>query len=184
MTDTLTEKLADRLKNLRQERGLSLDRLAGQAGISRATLSRLEKGEVSPTTEHLGKLCSVYGLTLTRLIAMVEDGFVPLVTRGAQLIWQDAKQGFTRRSVSPPSNSLGVEMIDVLLAPAADIAYDAPPRPGLEHHLYLLEGEMQITLGDHLYHVKAGDCLRYQLYGPSRFQVLGKRAARYVMGLL
>ncbi|MFT6558647.1 helix-turn-helix domain-containing protein [Sneathiella sp.] len=184
MTNTLTEKLADRLKNLRQEHGFSLDRLAVQAGISRATLSRLEKGEVCPTTEHLGKLCSVYGLTLTRLMAMVEEGFAALVSQEAQLIWHDAKQGFIRRSVSPPSDSLGAEMIEVLLEPAADIAYEAPPRPGLEHHLYLLEGEVQITLGDHLYDVKAGDCLRYQLYGPSRFQVLGQKAARYVMVLL
>ena len=44
----LDMRIASRLKGLRQERGWSLDELAGRAGVSRATLSRLENAEVSP----------------------------------------------------------------------------------------------------------------------------------------
>ena len=104
MSDTLTSRLSRRLAQLRAERGLTLDQLASASGVSRAALSRLEKAEVSPTAEVLGKLCTAYGLTMSRLLAMVEDSVTPLVPRDAQAVWQDA--GFTRRMVSPGSASL------------------------------------------------------------------------------
>ena len=96
-------RIASRLKGLRQERGWSLDELAGRAGVSRATLSRLENAEVSPTASVLGRLCAAYGLTMSRLMLMVEDDFAPLVPESAQPVWVDASAGFRRRSVSPPA---------------------------------------------------------------------------------
>ena len=74
----LDQRLAGRLKALRTERGWPLDELASRAGISRATLSRLENAEVSPTASVLGKLCGAYGMTMSRLMRMVEDDFAPL----------------------------------------------------------------------------------------------------------
>ena len=99
----LDMRIASRLKGLRQERGWSLDELAGRAGVSRATLSRLENAEVSPTASVLGRLCAAYGLTMSRLMLMVEDDFAPLVPESAQPVWVDASAGFRRRSVSPPA---------------------------------------------------------------------------------
>src|SRR5260370_2328418 len=94
--------IAQRLKSLRAERGWWLDELARSSNVSRATLSRLENAEVSPTTGVLGRLCATYGLTMSRLMHMIEDGFVPLVRRSAQPVWIDQSIGFRRRSVSPP----------------------------------------------------------------------------------
>ena len=90
----LDMRIASRLKGLRQERGWSLDELAGRAGVSRATLSRLENAEVSPTASVLGRLCAAYGLTMSRLMLMVEDDFAPLVPESAQPVWVDASAGF------------------------------------------------------------------------------------------
>ena len=36
--------------------------------VSRASLSRLENAEVSPTASVLGRLCAAYGLTMSRLM--------------------------------------------------------------------------------------------------------------------
>src|SRR6185369_13524860 len=114
---------------------------AKRSGVSRATLSRLENGEVSPTASVLGKLCAAYGLTLSRLMHMVEDEFAPLVPRAAQPVWTDPSVGFRRRSVSPPARTLAGEALECELDPGARIAYDRAPRPGLKHHLVLVEGE-------------------------------------------
>ena len=93
----LDRRIADRLKALRQERGWSLDELASRAGVSRATLSRLENAEVSAAASALGRLCAAYGLTMSRLMRMVEDEFLPLVPQQAQAVWVDDSAGF-----SPP----------------------------------------------------------------------------------
>ena len=98
---SIDQLIALRLKSLRAERGWSLDELTRRSNVSRATLSRLENAEVSPTTSVLGKLCAAYGLTMSQLMHMVEDTFVPLIRRSTQAVWRDPAIGFRRRSVSP-----------------------------------------------------------------------------------
>ncbi|MEO1199224.1 MAG: helix-turn-helix domain-containing protein [Pseudomonadota bacterium] len=181
MRDTLDHRIADRLKALRTERDWSLDALAERSGVSRATLSRLEKAEVSATAQVLGKLCAAYGLTLSRLMHLVEDRAAPMVRRAEQTVWTDPETGFMRRSISPPSHSLAAEAIEADLPAGAEISYDAPPRPGLEHHLALLDGALTVRIADQDHHLNAGDCLRYQLFGPSRFTAPADRPARYLI---
>jgi transcriptional regulator with XRE-family HTH domain len=177
----IDRRIAERLRSLRAERGWSLDELAGRCTVSRATLSRLENAEVSPTASVLGRLCAAYGLTMSRLMHMVEDDFAPLVRRAAQPIWTDPASGFQRRSVSPPARSLAGEALECELEPGTRIAYERPPRPGLEHHLVLVEGELQLTVGGETHDLRPGDCLRYQLSGPSAFVTPAHRGARYIL---
>ncbi|MFY0478329.1 helix-turn-helix domain-containing protein [Achromobacter marplatensis] len=177
----LDRRIAQRLKALRQERGWSLDELAGLAGVSRATLSRLENADVSPTASVLGKLCAAHGLTMSRLMMMVEDDFVPLVPEREQAVWVDDSAGFRRRSVSPPAQQLAGEVLACELMAGARIAYDHSPRPGLEHHLLMLEGELHITVDGQTHALAPGDCLRYQLFGASLFITPPHRGARYLL---
>lgn len=180
----IENRLAQRLRALRGERGWTLDETATRSGISRATLSRLEKAEVSPTARMLGQICAAYGLTLSRLMHMVEAEFEPLVARAAQPVWHDAATGFHRRSVSPPAQSLAGEVLEATLNAGVEIAYDRPPRPGLEHHLVLLEGALSVTLGDRTHDLRPGDCLRYQLFGSSGFTTPPHSGARYLIFIL
>ncbi|WP_018699046.1 helix-turn-helix domain-containing protein [Amorphus coralli] len=186
MEDSLTKdaadrRIAERLRALRAERGWSLDQLAHRTGVSRATLSRLENGEVSPTASVLGKLCAAHGLTLSRLMHLVEGDFESVVLREAQPVWVDPDTGFRRRSVSPPSQTLAGEVLEGKLPAAARLAYEAPPRPGLEHHLMLIEGTVTVTIEGRVHALRPGDCLRYQLYGPSLFETPADTGARYVL---
>jgi transcriptional regulator with XRE-family HTH domain len=174
-------RMAQRLKALRVERGWSLEQLSARSGVSRATLSRLENAEVSPTATVLGKLCATYGLTLSRLMFMVEDGFLPILRRNDQLVWTDAESGFERRSVSPPSQQLAGEVIECTLKPGTTISYERSPRPGLEHHLVMLEGTLTLTVEGQAHMLKAGDCLRYQLFGSTTFATPSDHGARYLL---
>lgn len=181
---TVDRRIAERLRSLRAERAWSLDELARRTDVSRATLSRLENAEVSPTASVLGKLAAAYGLTISRLMHMVEDGFVPLVQRDAQPVWSDPSIGFSRRSVSPPAHTLRAELLECKLQPDTRITYDEPPRPGLEHHLLLMDGQLEITIEGRTYDLGPGDCLRYQLYGASVFATPKRSGARYILVVL
>ena len=179
--DSLDTRIAGQLKSLRQARGWSLDELAARSGVSRASLSRLENAEVSPTAAVLGKLCAAFGMTMSRLLREVESDFAPLMSRDAQPVWRDPDTGFTRRQVSPPSQKLAGEAIEGTLPPGARIDYDRPPRPGLEHHLLLLEGRLTVTADGRAHALMPGDCLRYQLFGASRFETPADAGARYLI---
>jgi transcriptional regulator with XRE-family HTH domain len=179
--DPVEERLAVRLAELRLERAWSLDELARRTGISRSTLSRLERGEISPTAALLGRLCAAYERTMSRLLAEVESE-PPLVVRADhQKVWHDPVSGFVRRSVSPPHAGLRGEVVEATLLPGADIAYDAPPVPGLEQHIWVQEGALEITDGDRVHELGPGDCFRFRLWGTSRFRCTGDTPVRYVL---
>ena len=177
----LDTALARRLKALRHEHALSLDELASRSGVSRTTLSRLENAETSPTANALGRLCTVYGLTLSRLMSMVETQSAPLLRYSDQSVWKDPETGFVRRITSPPGPDLQGEAIEGTLQADTHISYDASPRPGLEHHLVLLEGRLTLQFADRSYDLSAGDCLRYRLNGANAFQTPPDSGARYLI---
>jgi transcriptional regulator with XRE-family HTH domain len=182
-TTPLDERLAARLAELRAQRGWSLDDLADRSGVSRSTLSRLERGEVSPTASLLGRLCTAYGWTMSRLLADVESA--PAVVRAAdQAVWRDEASGFTRRTVSPPHPGLRAEIVEGTLDPGADIRYDAPSVPGLEQHVWILDGTLELTEGGRTHELATGDCLRFRLWGATRFGNRGTTAVRYALALV
>jgi len=176
--------IAHRLKALRQARAWTLDDLARRSGVSRASLSRLENAETSATATILGKLGSAFGLSVSRLLYLAEGGLDPLVRHADQAVWQDPETGFLRRTVSPPTHETAGEVLECTLQPNVTLRYDRPPRPGLEHHLVLLEGALTMTLEEDTHVLAPGDALRYRLFGPSAFQTGPDAGARYILFLV
>ncbi|WP_420557607.1 helix-turn-helix domain-containing protein [Roseovarius sp.] len=174
--------LARHIRDLRQSRNLTLAELAAASTISRASLSRIENGEVSPTADTLAKLSTALRLPISQLISPLESRFQALVPRDAQPVYHDASHGFHRRNVSPPSTDLQIELVEATLQPDAHIAYDHPSVPGHEHHFVLLEGALQITADGGTHSLSPGDCLRYRLHGVSEFRA-GPDGARYLLAL-
>ena len=180
----IERRIASRLAQLRSERGWSLEALAERSGISRATLSRLERGELSPTASMLGRLCTTFGWTLSRLMAEAETRAASLIPAAQQALWTDPGTGYRRRMLSPPAPGLRGELIEVRIPAGATVAYDAAPVAGLEHHLWLVEGALTIEVEGSRYQLRPGDVLRYILHGGSRFTATGRREARYVIALV
>ncbi|MFB6776161.1 helix-turn-helix domain-containing protein [Streptomyces sp. NPDC056352] len=174
-------RLAARLGELRTERDWSLDELSRRSGVSRSTLSRLERGELSPTAAQLGRLCTVYGRTMSRLLSEVEAEPPQLVPAERQPVWRDEASGFVRRSVSPPHAGLRAEIIEGTLDAGAAIAYDDAPVPGLEQHIWVLHGTVEITVENTVHTLHQGDCLRFRLRGPSHFHCPGPNPVRYAL---
>jgi len=183
-SSSLDLRIARRLALLRTQRGWSLDALAARSGISRASLSRLERAELSPTASMLGALCTQYGWTLSRLMAEAESGPPSMVRGPGQVTWKDPASGYVRRIISPPHPNLRGELVEVSLPAGASVSYDASPVPGLEHHLWMLEGSVDIEIEGTSFRVKKGDCIRYVLSGSSRFESPSKRPARYLVALV
>jgi transcriptional regulator with XRE-family HTH domain len=176
------DALAEHLRSLRMKRGLTLQDLAISSGVSRATLSRIENNEVSPTAETLGRLASAFALPLSQLLTPLEPDYAPLLRRADQTIWMDREKGFIRRILSPPSGRLKLEIIECEIAPNQRIVYDSPAFPGHEHHLVVLAGPLTLIVNDVQYELSEGDCLRYQLRGASSFAT-GDEPAHYIIAM-
>ena len=117
-------------------------------------------------------------------MAEAESGPPTVVRAGEQITWKDPETGYVRRIVSPPHSNLKGELVEVWLPPNAPVSYDVSPLPGLEHHLWMLDGVLFLEIEGLKYRLEKGDCVRYVLTGPSRFVCASKRPARYGIAMV
>jgi transcriptional regulator with XRE-family HTH domain len=177
--------LAGRLRSLRSEQGLTLDGLADRTGVSRSMISLIERGESSPTAVVLDKLAAGLGVTLASLFAeKASVSASPLSRRADQLLWRDPSSGYLRRNLSAPGFPSPIELVEVVLPPGARVAYDTAQRSvGIGQQIWLIEGEIDLTLGDETYRLATGDCLSMRLDQPILFRNPSEQPARYVVAL-
>jgi transcriptional regulator with XRE-family HTH domain len=187
LTESDTQaRLAARLRQLRIDRGLSLDALADRAGVSRSMISLVERGESSPTAAVLDRLAAGLGVTLASLFADEPRADAsPLSRRADQEEWRDPETGYVRRNLSPPSFASPIELVEVRLPAGARVAYDTPGARavGISQQIYVLNGDVELTVGDVAHRLREGDCLATRLDRPIVFRNPARRASRYIVAL-
>ncbi|KHK52106.1 DNA-binding protein [Ralstonia sp. A12] len=180
------QRIAHRLRELRDAQGLSLDALAERSQVSRSAISLIERGQSSPTAAVLDRLSSALGVTLASLF---EEGAAPAaepspVARAAdQLEWTDPSSGYVRRNLSPAARS-PIQLVEVHFPPGQRVAYDTSVRDAeIYQQVWIVEGTMEMTVGDVHWRLSAGDCLAMQLDRPIVFHNPTQRPARYLVAL-
>jgi transcriptional regulator with XRE-family HTH domain len=176
------QRLARRLRDERQRQGISLEQLAERSGVSRAMISKIERGESSPTAALLGRLCAGLGLSLGALFTDEPEPFRPLVRKAEQPVWRDPGTGYVRRGVSPSGSGSPIEINEIVLPPAARVAFETPWLVRrIDQHIWLFDGELEITLGEEIFRLGAGDCLHMRLDRPIRYFNPGAAGAHYAV---
>lgn len=66
--EKLLKKLGERVKAIRQEKGLTLQELAHSVDKDRQSISRLEMGKVNPSYLYLTEVCKGLGIELSELV--------------------------------------------------------------------------------------------------------------------
>lgn len=181
----LEHRVATRLRQLRADHGLTLDELAKQSGVSRSMISLIERAESSPTASVLDKLAASLGVTLAALFAEQErPDAIPLARRADQPEWRDPATAYLRRNLSPPAFPSPIELVEVILPPRARVTYDTASRLStVDQQVWLLAGAVEVTVGDRLHHLAAGDCLAMRVDCPISFHNPATEAARYLVAL-
>jgi transcriptional regulator with XRE-family HTH domain len=154
-----------RLRGERLGRGLSMDQLAEASGVSRAMISKIERGESSPTAVLLGKLSAALELSVSELLtgARLGDGREPAAAEpgeepppadatGAGLVrraadtpqWRDPDTGYLRRQISTAGFPAAVT--EVTLPPHARVPYPAAAYAFIAQLVWVQSG--QLTLMD------------------------------------
>lgn len=178
-SDRLTQRLARCLRDLRHQAGWSLDELTERSGVSRATLSRLEHAEVSPTAQALSRIAGAYDLPVSRLIRLAETELPQVLSREEQAIWEDATTGAERRVLSPAGGGYGSALVEGILPQNVnEVLQDGAVG---ECHLVVLDGRLRVTARESDHDLRKGDSLRFHVDGPVTLTGASKRGTRYVM---
>lgn len=174
--------VGDRVRQLRARRALTLDQLADLSGVSRAMISKVERAEASPTAATLARLCSALGVSLSVFFA--DDGVPPrpLSRRSDQPVWRDPESGYMRRAVSPAGTGSGTDIIEVEFPAGAEVRF--PGRPSSRNqtqHVWVFEGEIELTVADVVHRLTQGDCLYMNVGDVHGYHNPTDRPARYAV---
>jgi transcriptional regulator with XRE-family HTH domain len=186
----INERIARRLYQLRDERGITPDELADRSGVSRAMIYRIESGDASPTAVVLNKLATGLGVLLPSLLGPGDyreprlNLRHPVASRKAQTTWQDPDTGYSRRTLTPSTADTPQQLSEIHFPAGARVTFENAPGGATVHQqIWMLDGQMDIRLGDQIAHVKSGDCMAMTLDSPITFHNPATKDARYLVAV-
>lgn len=156
-------ELGPRLRDRRQDKGLTLEGLASASGVSRSMLSQVERGEANPTFATLWSLTQALGLSLDDLVAtepITDGGSIELLDRSATPRLDGDGSGAVLWLLAPPEQVGAVEWYELCLEPHARLP-SQPHADGTNEHVTVLDGAVRVTAGDHTHDVSTGATARY-----------------------
>ena len=160
LVDDLSARLAHRLRLERDSRGWSLADLAERSGVSKATISKIERAEVSPTAVVLVRLASAFDLTLAGLMLRAEGQGERLSRAADQPVWRDPETGYLRTQVfNRPDHP--VEIIKVEMPAKQRVTLPASSYAHIRQALWVLSGALVLIDGGERHELRAGDCLGF-----------------------
>jgi transcriptional regulator with XRE-family HTH domain len=160
VVDEAGGQIARRVRLERETRGWSLAELAEQSGVSKATISKIEREEVSPTAVILVRLAGAFDLTLAGLLLRAEGGGERLSRAKDQATWRDPATGYVRRQVfSRPDHPL--EVVQVELPAGRSVTFPASSYALIRQAVWVTAGSLVIQEGTERHELGVGDCLGF-----------------------
>lgn len=176
-----SEKLGVRVKELRQSRGMTLNELAESSGVSRAMISKIERGEKNPTLVVTARISEGLGVMLSQLAGVEEHREVSVVPRGRRMVMKDPETGFERQLLSPSTSRSGVEFIRNVIPEGSTSGEFPPHKKGVEEYLVVEAGRIKAILDGDEYVLEEGDALYFEADIAHRFDNIGRGESSYYL---
>jgi transcriptional regulator with XRE-family HTH domain len=177
--------IGPKVRELRQQLGLSLQQLATRAGVSAAAIHKVERNDMVPTITTLLKLATALGRPIGHFVdAAPPQAQLAVHTPAAQRPTLSAPAAGVELAViggSPERFGAAGEV--VTLAPGAEFGAEVAPRAG-EQLLLVLDGKLAVEVGGERYTLHRGDALHYPTDHRYRWSNPGRRSTRVVRFLL
>ena len=178
--ETVTSRFGARVRAERIRQGLTLDALAAAAGVSRATLSNIERGEHSPSLNAATDVARTLGVSLAQLLG--EEKRRPTITipRGERLIFRDKATGIERQLLSPAFAGRGIEWIRATLPPGTATDDLQPYHPAIDKYVLVEAGTLRVVVGAEPHLLEAGDAFYFRADVLHRFENAGPERCGYL----
>jgi transcriptional regulator with XRE-family HTH domain len=168
-------EVGPRLRQLREHKGLSARQVAGLAGLTPAYLSRLENGRISPTVATLARLVAAMGETMATLFQEPPGPQEAVVRRGERHLMRS--RGVLDSQVTP-GWAKRLEILESLVEAGEGSSDRLHTHAGEEECVLVLEGQLDLYLGEERHHLDTGDSATFDCRTPHRWRNPSGRPSR------
>jgi rhodanese-related sulfurtransferase/transcriptional regulator with XRE-family HTH domain len=148
------------VKELRTQRGYSLDVLAGLSGVGRQTLGQIELGRTVPSLGTLWKIARAFDVPFAALLARPGTTETRVFRQASAKRIVGAEGRFSTRALFSPDDKHSFEFYELWLAGHG--REDAEPHaPGTRENLVVNAGRLVIELGKERYELVRGDAIEF-----------------------
>jgi transcriptional regulator with XRE-family HTH domain len=178
--DVSSGRLGERVRALRRERGWTLELLAERSGVSRAMISKLERGEKNPTLVVAARVAEGLGVSLSQLVGIEARREIVVVPKERRMVMRDPETGFERQLLSP---SFGGELEFIRnVVPEGSTSGEFPPhRRGVEEYVVVEKGRLRAILGSEEHVLEEGDAAYFEADVAHRFDNAGVGECSYYL---
>ncbi|WP_040572049.1 cupin domain-containing protein [Shewanella benthica] len=158
------------LKVIRKQKGLSQRELAKRAGVTNSTISMIEKNSVSPSVNSLKKVLSGLSLSLVDFFSMEGNtqSEAKVVYRSDDLLdIGDGNLDYKLIGRDYPNRAMSV--MSETYPPGSDTGAEMLKHEG-EEAAMVIEGRLELTVGDEVFILEAGDSYYFNSESPHRFR--------------
>ena len=160
--ESVSRRVCERIGELRQLAGWSLDVLSQASGVSRSMLSQIERGQANPTLAVTVKIASAFGQTVSELLDQTgETPNIRVIRAGDRTHMFREDDTCTIRTLSPLNLEKDVEFYELRL-PQDGTLTSSPHFEGTREFLTVHKGRVQITSGTDVNDLSKGDSASYR----------------------
>lgn len=158
------KRIGDNLRQLRMNKGISVESLAKQIGVSKLTLINIEHGEANPTLSVIWKIANGLNIPITALLSIESDVSIARKKDGMQLISSNDVL-----VVEPLFHSHGMmELYRGYLQPEGEYLSEAH-RPGVMEFVTVMSGKLTVEVDGETYHLDEHDSIRFRGDRPHKY---------------
>lgn len=180
-----TPDLGKTIQRLRKAYNMSLGELSEQSGVAKSIISQIERNETNPTISTVYRLSKALDTSLEEVLRSEGAGthFIQHQPKTA-IPMLESQDGLCRLAITGPLSLVDLTQWYDFQARQGGVLESEPHPPGTIEHLYVQQGELEVTVDGETKQVKAGEALRYKADLPHKVRNIGQGDARASMVLM
>lgn len=154
----LDQLIARNLRDLRKQRGWSLDDLARMMNVSRSLLGQIELGNSAPSVAVVWKIARAFDVPFATMLATANNAATSVMRKATakRLVSPDGR--FSSRALFPFEQRAPVEFYELRLGPHSREDAEAHAA-GTRENLVVISGQLELEVGAERYSLDEGDAI-------------------------
>lgn len=181
--DAVSRDFGDRVRALRERANLTLEQFAKLSGVSRAMLSKVERGEKSPTIGIAKRIAHALGASFSSLVGDESSSrrAFALVTKEQRQVFRDPETGFQRYLLSPMMAGMSVEVVLHHLPPKTTTGKLPAYPSATSKHIVAAKGSVVVGTSENETVLNEGDSLYFEADVEHWFENRTSKLAEYYL---